>query len=44
MAAPVGAIQGVANRAWIWNAYHSSHGRSVILRGQWSQLKNGGLD
>ncbi len=41
MAAPGAAIQGMANRAGIWNAYHSSHGRSVILRRKRSQSKNG---
>ena len=32
----------MANRARIWNAYHSSHGRSFIPRRQRSQLKNAG--
>jgi hypothetical protein len=34
---------GVADRTRIWNAHFSGHGRSLILRRQWSQPENDDL-
>ena len=42
--APVAAILVMAGRPRIWNAHFSSHGRTLILRRQRSQLKSDGLD